>query len=125
MKCRNAKYIKATLQVLVPMVEINQNDLDAHENYLNCPDGTYDLSRGLQGRHDHDPGDLITKITESAPGEEGQELWQKTLDLIFQGDQELIDYVQRTVGLAAIGEVYQDPVTGKTYVLEKEEEDSE
>ena len=28
--------------------------------------------------------------------------------MIFQGDQELIEYVQRIVGLAAIGEVYQE-----------------
>ena len=35
-------------------------------------------------------------------------LWQEALNLFFQQDQELIDYVQQTVGLCAIGAVYQE-----------------
>ena len=108
MKRRDLKYILSAMQAARPMVEIDANDLDKNENYLNCPDGTYDISLGLSGRHDHLPEDLITKITASAPGEEGQELWQDTLNRIFRGDRELIEYVQRIVGLAAIGEVYQE-----------------
>ena len=108
MKRRDLKYILSAMQAARPMVEIDANELDKNENYLNCPDGTYDISLGLFGRHDHLPEDLITKITASAPGEEGQELWQDTLEKIFRGDRELIEYVQRIVGLAAIGEVYQE-----------------
>jgi len=108
MKRRDMKYIQSAMQASKPMVEIDQNDLDKDENYLNCPDGTYDMAHGMLGRHDHDSDDLITKITAASPGDEGSDLWQETLNLIFQGDQELIDYVQRIVGLAAIGEVYQE-----------------
>ena len=108
MKRRDMKYITAAMQAAKPMVEIDQTDLDKNENLLNCPDGTYDLSRGLAGRRDHDSDDFITKITTASPGEKGSALWQETLNLIFQNDQELIDYVQRIVGLAAIGEVYQE-----------------
>ena len=108
MKRRDMKYILSAMQAARPMVEIDQNALDREENFLNCPDGTYDLSRGMQGRHDHDPEDFITKMTAAAPGDEGAGLWQETLDKIFQGDLELISYVQRIVGLAAIGEVYQE-----------------
>ena len=108
MKRRDMKYIISAMQALKPMVEIDQNELDRNENLLNCPDGTYDLALGLRGRHDHDASDYITKITAAAPGDEGHEIWQQTLNLIFQEDQELIDYVQRIVGLAAIGEVYQE-----------------
>ncbi len=108
MKRRDMKYITSAMQAVKPMVEIDQNDLDSHENFLNCPDGTYDLAKGMGGRHDHDSCDFITKITASAPGDEGQQAWQDTLNLIFQSDQELIEYVQRIVGLAAIGEVYQE-----------------
>ena len=108
MKRRDMKYIQSAMQASKPMVEIDQNDLDKDENFLNCPDGTYDMALGLLGRHDHDSEDMITKITASAPGDEGRELWLETLNLIFQNDQELIDYVQRIVGLAAIGEVYQE-----------------
>ena len=108
MKRRDMKYLISAMQALKPMVEIDQNCLDSQENLLNCPDGTYDLSLGMAGRHDHDASDLITKITAAAPGDRGMELWQETLDKIFQSDRELIDYVQRIVGLAAIGEVYQE-----------------
>ena len=108
MKRRDMKYIQSAMQASKPMVEIDQNDLDKDENYLNCLDGTYDMAHGILGRHDHDSDDLITKITAASPGDEGSALWQETLETIFQGDQELIDYVQRIVGLAAIGEVYQE-----------------
>ena len=108
MKRRDMKYIQSAMQASKPMVEIDQNDLDRDENFLNCPDGTYDMAHGMLGRHDHDSDDLITKITAASPGDEGSSLWQETLETIFQGDQELIDYVQRIVGLAAIGEVYQE-----------------
>ena len=108
MKRRDMKYIQGAIQAAKPMLEIDQNDLDKNENDLNCPDGTYDLSRGMTSRRDHDSGDLITKITAASPGEEGHDLWQDTLRTIFRDDQELIEYVQRIVGLAAIGEVYQE-----------------
>ncbi|MBR7173967.1 MAG: primase C-terminal domain-containing protein [Clostridia bacterium] len=108
MKRRDMKYIQSAMQAARPMVEIDQNDLDSHENLLNCPDGTYDLSQGLRGRHEHDSDEYITKMTAAAPGDEGSALWQKSLELIFQGDRELIEYVQRIVGLTAIGEVYQE-----------------
>ena len=108
MQRRDMKYIQSAMQAAKPMVEIDQNDLDSHENYLNCPDGTYDLAQGISGRHDHDSDDLITKITAASPGDEGSDLWQETLKLTFRDDQDLIDYVQRIVGLAAIGEVYQE-----------------
>ena len=42
------------------------------------------------------------------PGEEGKDLWQNALNLFFREDQELIEYVQQTVGLCAIGAVYQE-----------------
>ena len=108
MKRRDMKYIVSAMQAAKPMVEIDLNLLDKDENFLNCPDGTYDMAQGVNGRHDHDSEDYITKITAYSPGDEGRELWLDTLKLIFQGDQELIEYVQRIVGLAAIGEVYQE-----------------
>ncbi len=108
MKRRDMKYITSAMQALKPMTEVDQNELDCHENLLNCPDGTYDLARGIHGKRDHDASDFITKITAAAPGDEGSALWQETLNLILQNDWELIEYVQRIVGLAAIGEVYQE-----------------
>lgn len=110
MKRRDIKFINSALQAVKPMVEVETADLDVDENFLNCPDGTYDLRQGLSGRKDHDPDDFITKIMTYAPGDEGRDLWLSTVDKIFQEDSELIEYVQKIVGLGAIGEVYQEAI---------------
>ncbi|HAA7550132.1 TPA_asm: DNA primase, partial [Listeria monocytogenes] len=47
-----------------------------------------------------------TKQTECDPCSDNEQLWLDALNTIFVGDQELIDYVQMIVGLAAIGKVY-------------------
>ena len=110
MKRRDIKFITSALQAVKPMVEVETSDLDVDENLLNCPDGTYDLRLGMEGRREHDPDDLITKIMSYAPGDEGKELWLAAVDKTFQGDAELAEYVQKIVGLAAIGEVYQEAI---------------
>ena len=108
MKRRDMKFITSAMQALKPMVEIDQTNLDKDANLFNCPDGTYDLRQGMAGRKDHEPEDLITKITPYTPGDEGEDLWLDTVNKVFQGDTELIEYVQRIVGMAAVGEVYQE-----------------
>ena len=110
MKRRDIKFITSALQAVKPLVEVETSELDVDENLLNCPDGTYDLRLGMEGRREHDPDDLITKIMSYAPGDEGKELWLAAVDKTFQGDAELAEYVQKIVGLAAIGEVYQEAI---------------
>ena len=111
MKRRDYKYIQSAMLAVRPMIEVETGEIDSKGFLLNCPDGTYDVRYGLDGRHDHDAADYITMMTAYAPGDEGKELWLDALDKIFQGDQELIDYVQMTVGLCAIGEVFQEALT--------------
>ena len=105
---RNMKYVVSTLQAAAPMLEMDVTQLDQDENLLNTPGGTWDLAKGMSGRQDHAPSDYITRCTRFTPGDEGMVLWQEALNLFFQQDQELIDYVQKTVGLCAIGAVYQE-----------------
>lgn len=105
-KRRDSKYITNTLKESHPMLEISPRDLDADCFALNTPEATYDLRKGLAGAREHSSEDFITKITSVTPGQKGQKIWQDCLDLIFQRNQELIDYVQMICGLAAIGKVY-------------------
>ena len=106
MKYRNYKHIADTQNTAKPMVATDINLFDAQENYLNTPGGTYDIAKGVNGMMPHKATDLLTKITNCAPGEEGKQLWEDALQLFFCGDQELIEYVQMTVGMAAVGKVY-------------------
>ena len=108
MKRRDWKYILATLNSAKPMLSIHVSELDKNENLLNTPYATFDLSQGMMGEQPHDPRDLITKITECSPGDKGADLWQESLQTFFCGDNDLIDYVQEVVGMAAVGKVYQE-----------------
>lgn len=108
MKYRNYKNIVNTQNAAKPMLAIDVNELDKDPFLINTPIGTIDMKKGMDGVRAHAPEDLITKITTVAPGEEGFKLWQDALDTFFCGDKELIDYVQTTVGLAAVGKVYQE-----------------
>lgn len=108
MKYRNYKNIVNTQNAVKPMIAIDVAELDYDPELLNTPGGTYDLSKGLEGFYQHDPDDLITKVTACAPGDKGMKLWLDSLNLFFCGDNELIDYVQEIVGMAAVGKVYAE-----------------
>lgn len=108
MKRRDMKYITSALNVSKALLNRDINDMDPEPNLLNMPDGTFDLALGMEGVREHEATDLITKITECSPGAQGEQIWNDCLNLVFCGNQELIHYVQRVVGMAAIGKVYQE-----------------
>lgn len=108
MKRRDYKYITSALNVAKSMLTIKVSDLDKDPVLLNTPRATYNLEKGIAGEQPHDPFDLITKITECSPGDEGMDIWLEALDTFFCGDTELIEYVQKVIGLAAIGKVYEE-----------------
>ena len=108
MKRRDYKYITSALNVSKSMLTIKVSDLDKNPNLLNTPRATYNLEKGMAGEQPHDPFDLITKMTEVSPGDEGMDIWLEALNTFFCGDAELIEYVQKVIGLAAIGKVYEE-----------------
>ena len=103
-KRRDTKYISAALKEARPMIQIEQRVLDADEFLLNLPSGTCDLRTGAV--REHNAQDYITKQTAVDPSEDGMDAWEDALQTFFQGDADLIRYVQEIVGLAAIGKVY-------------------
>lgn len=106
MRYRNFRNIANTLSAAKPMVAIDINDLDQNEFLLNTPESTINLKEGLSGVLDHNPDDLITKITSCSAGDNGKKLWEDALNTFFCNDQELIDYVQKIIGMASVGKVY-------------------
>jgi putative DNA primase/helicase len=85
-------------------IPLSQEQLDRDPWLLNCPNGTVDLRTGNLRRHLRE--DFITRITpyEIAPAEAKPARWLKFLAEIFAGDQELIDFLQRLLGYALVGE---------------------
>ena len=110
MKYRNYRNIVNVQNTVKPMVALDVSGLDLNPKLLNTPAATYDLGKGLDGKQPHDPADLITKMTNVSPGDVGGDIWKAALHTFFCGDSELIDYVQKTVGMAAIGRVYQEHI---------------
>lgn len=105
-KRRDTKNIAATLKEARPMLEVEQRNLDADEFMLNTPTLTYDLRQGIKFPMEHRPEHFITKQTTVDPASDGADIWASALDTFFLKDTDLIDYVQRMVGLSAIGKVY-------------------
>lgn len=103
-KRRDTKYISAALKEARPMIQIEQRVLDADEFLLNLPSGTCDLRTGAV--REHSAQDYITKQTAVDPSGDGADIWEDALQTFFQGDADLIRYVQEIVGLSAIGKVY-------------------
>ena len=103
-KRRDTKYISAALKEARPMIQIEQRVLDADEFLLNLPSGTCDLRTGAV--REHNAQDYITKQTAVDPSGDSMDVWEDALQTFFQGDADLIRYVQEIVGLAAIGKVY-------------------
>ena len=108
MKHRDYKNLMAVYNTAKPMLTVELSELDSDDMLLNTPESTFDLRKGLNGQQSHNPQDYITKMTATSPSDKGQGLWQETLETFFCGDQELIDYVQQIIGMAAIGKVYQE-----------------
>ena len=106
LKRRDSKNITSCLKEARPMLEIEQRLLDVDEFLLNTVSMTYDLRRGLESPNSHNSEDFITKQTAVDPNDIGMELWLEALDTFFCRDAELVDYVQRIVGLSVIGKVY-------------------
>lgn len=105
-KRRDSKNIAATLKEARPMLEVEQRNLDADEFMLNTPTLTFDLRQGTKFTMEHRPEHFITKQTTVDPSSDGADIWTAALDTFFLKDTDLIDYVQRMVGLSAIGKVY-------------------
>lgn len=106
MKRRDMKYITSALQAAKPMLLRDIKDFDSQEFLLNTPAATYDLQTGTSSEHSAD--DLITKVTAVSPGDDGMDIWLEAVNSFFCGNDELIEYVQQIVGLAAIGKVYME-----------------
>ncbi len=103
---RDSKKIYSALKESQPMLEILPKDLDNDGFLLNTPEATFDLRKGINSSIEPSHSHFITKQTAVSPNDKGMDKWLDALDVFFSKDKELIEYVQRIVGLASIGKVY-------------------
>lgn len=110
-------------------VTVGIDELDARPWELNTPGGIIDLRTGeLQPS---DPRGLHTRSTTVAPDfTASQQPWLDFLTTTFQGDAQMIGFIQRLMGYACVGEVreailpvfYGQGANGKTVLLETVQE---
>jgi putative DNA primase/helicase len=87
-------------------VAVLPEDLDQHPWLLNCPNGTVDLKTGELREHRRE--DLITRLCPVEYHPEAEcPLWLKTLARIFAGNQVLIGFWRRLMGLCLTGSVQE------------------
>ncbi|QXT62741.1 phage/plasmid primase, P4 family [Tessaracoccus palaemonis] len=89
-----------------PRIVVHINQLDAQPWELNTPGGIINLRSGEL--LPPDPAKLHTRTTSCTPDFTlDAPHWTRFLDDTFGGDQELIDFVQRILGVAIIGQVLE------------------
>jgi putative DNA primase/helicase len=87
-----------------PRIAILAANLDSHPELLNTPNGVVSLRAGLVCPHE--PRLMLSRITSYGADLEGiHPRWSEFLKVTFDGDTEVIDYMQRIAGLALIGNV--------------------
>jgi putative DNA primase/helicase len=103
---------------------VEPGSFDADRNLLGTPDGTVDLT--IPSFIDTDPCNYISKQTICAPAKGEPVRWLQFLDEIFEGDQDVIDFIQILCGYALTGQtreeklffLYGSGANGKSKFLE-------
>lgn len=103
-QCEKLNVMRNSLTFLMSLVPAVRSEFDNHKYLLNVENGIIDLKTGQLQQHDRE-----LKLTKFANVEfvEGAKCptWMNFLDQIFQGDKELIEYMQRLIGYSLTGEI--------------------
>lgn len=89
----------------LPGIPVMQDDLDAYADYMNCRNGIINLRNGEL--IPHESSFMMSKICNCDYDASGKkpELWLRFLDDVTNGDKELQEYIQRSVGYSLTGDI--------------------
>ena len=88
---------------LLPIAD-SGNNWDANPMLLSCPNGIVDLTTGLI--RDGKPEDRITMVSGVGYDLDARcPLWERFISEIFEENQELVQYIQKTLGYTLTGSV--------------------
>lgn len=100
------KVMQSSIELAVsePGIGIDPEDLDRNPWLLNCPNGTVDLLTGELKPHARE--NLLSKLTACDYDPQSDcPRWRSALQMIFDGDEELIGYIQRALGYSICADV--------------------
>ncbi len=102
-RCENPTAIRAMQQLSKHMVASLPLDYDSEPWMLNCPHGIVDLETGEMKVHDSSY--CFTKMTAGSPPKKKAKpkRWLKFLEWLWDGDQSMIDFIQRAAGYTLTG----------------------
>ena len=103
LKSQDSHRVAAMLKLSQSQMSIHPDELDRNTWLLNARNGTVDLRRGEL--REHRPEDRITMVTKGDYAEGDMPRIKRFLGEIFNGSQELIDFVQRLIGYSITGEM--------------------
>lgn len=102
--CERRNIRMNSIKDLMPLVPGEREQFDQHRYLFNVENGVVNLKDGKLQPHDRELG--LTKITNIVFEEKAEcPTWLAFLEQIFQGDQELIEYMQRLIGYSLTGEI--------------------
>ena len=107
-RSRSEKVMRGSLSMAQSIMLDEAASFDACEYELNTPGGIVDLRTGAI--RPHDSSAKCTWITGYAPSNQKPVKWLEHLKMAFDGDEELIQYIQEVAGMAAFGKVYEEAV---------------
>ena len=107
-RSRSEKVLRGSLSMAQSIMLDEAASFDACEYELNTPGGIVDLRTGAI--RPHDSSAKCTCITGYAPSNQKPVKWLEHLKMAFDGDEELIQYIQEVAGMAAFGKVYEEAV---------------
>ena len=104
--CESTGRLHALITNAGNLVATTHADWDSDPWLLNCRNGTVDLHSGEL--LEHDPARYLSKM---APVDYDPEMptpvWDAFIERVFAGDQSLIAFVQRAIGLSLVGKVIE------------------
>ena len=102
--CERRNIRMNSIKDLMPLVPGEREEFDRNKYLFNVANGIVDLKKGKLQPHDRELS--ITKIANVDYDEKAKcPEWMNFLDQIFQGDKELIEYMQRLIGYSLTGEI--------------------
>lgn len=102
--CERLNVVRNSLTFLMSLVPAEREDFDRHKYLFNVENGILNLKTGKLQPHDRELG--LTKMTNIEFDENAKcPEWLNFLEQIFQGDKELIEYMQRLIGYSLTGEI--------------------